>query len=135
MKKTRIVKIDTIFIIIVVFIFAAIIIKLIYVGVGNIMVGDQTITEFALARDTTKKTINAQRGTIYSSAGDVLAKDVNSYTVIAYLSPTRTKDPSKPYHVVDKEKTAELLSPLINMTKDAILKLLNSKVEVCDDDG
>jgi penicillin-binding protein 2B len=135
MKKTRIVKIDIIFLIIVVFVFLCLIIKLVYVGVGNIMVGDQTLSEFAKARDTTKKTIYAKRGSILSRSGEILAKDVNSYTVIAYLSESRTKDPSHPYHVVDKEKTAELLSPLINMKKETILKLLNSITKSCNEDG
>ena len=135
MKKTRIVKINPIFIIIVVFIFLCIIFKLVYIGTGNVKVGKSTLAEFASARDVRKKTIRAKRGTIYSRDGEVLAKDVNSYTVIAYLSDSRTKDPSKPYHVVDKELTAEKLSPLINMTKEKILDILNTTVESCDDDN
>ena len=135
MKKTRIIKIKPIFIIIVVFIFLCIIFKLVYIGTGNVKVGKSTLAEFASARDVRKKTIRAKRGTIYSRDGEVLAKDVNSYTVIAYLSDSRTKDPSKPYHVVDKELTAEKLSPLINMTKEKILDILNTTVESCDDDN
>lgn len=134
MKKTRVIKINTIFIIIVVFIFAAIIFKLLWIGLGNVKVNDKTLAEFASNRDTRKKTLTAKRGTIYSSKGEVLAKDVNSYTVIAYLDPNRTKDENRPYHVVDKEKTAELLSPLINMTKERILKILNTKIKSCNDD-
>lgn len=134
MKKTRVIKINTIFIIIVVFIFAAIILKLLWIGLGNVKVNDKTLAEFANNRDTRKRTLTAKRGTIYSSKGEVLAKDVNSYTVIAYLDPSRTKDKKRPYHVVDKEKTAELLSPLINMTKERILKLLNTKIKSCNDD-
>ena len=123
MKKTRIVKINPIFIIIVVFIFLCIIFKLVYIGTGNIKVGKSTLAEFASARDTKKKTLRAKRGTIYSRDGEVLAKDVNSYTVIAYLDSSRTKDPKRPYHVIDKELTAEKLSPLINMTKEKILDI------------
>ena len=135
MKKTRVIKINAVFIIIVVFIFAAIIFKLLWIGLGNVKVDDKPLAEFASNRDTRKKTLTAKRGTIYSAKGEVLAKDVNSYTVIAYLDPSRTKDEKRPYHVVDKEKTAELLSPLINMTKERILSLLNTKIKSCNEDN
>ena len=134
MKKTRVIKISPIFIIIVVFIFFCIIIKLTLIGLGNVKVNNQTLTAFAKSRDTRKRTLYAKRGSIYSKSGEILAKDVNSYTVIAYLEPSRTKDPNKPYHVVDKEKTAEALSPIINMTKERILSLLNTKIETCNED-
>lgn len=134
MKKTRVIKINAIFIIIVVFIFVAIILKLLWIGLGNVKVEGKPLADFAENRDTRTKTLTAKRGTIYSAKGEVLAKDVNSYTVIAYLDPSRTKDDKRPYHVVDKEKTAELLSPLINMTKERILKLLNTKIKSCNED-
>lgn len=134
MKKTRVIKINAIFIIIVVFIFVAIILKLLWIGLGNVKVDGKPLADFAENRDTRTKTLTAKRGTIYSANGEVLAKDVNSYTVIAYLDPSRTKDEKRPYHVVDKEKTAELLSPLINMTKERILKLLNTKIKSCNED-
>ena len=134
MNKTRIVRINKYFIIIVVFIFVCLICKLLFVGTHHVYVNGNKLSSFASARDTRKKTIYAKRGTIYSNDGEVLAKDVNSYTVIAYLDPSRTKDPERPYHVVDKERTAELLSPLINMTKEKILKLLNSTYESCNED-
>lgn len=133
MKKTRVIKINPIFIIIVVFIFLCIIVKLAWIGLGNVKVNGETLTDFAKSRDTRKKIITAKRGTIYSKNGEILAKDVNSYTVIAYLNPSRTKDSNRPYHVVDKEKTAEALSPLINMKKEKILSLLNTKIESCNE--
>lgn len=134
MKKTRVIKINKIFIIIVVFIFLSIIFKVTWIGLGNVKVNNDTLTAFAKTRDTRKRVITAKRGTIYSKSGEILAKDVNSYTVIAYLDPSRTKDPNKPYHVVDKERTAELLSPLINMKKASILSLLNTMIESCNAD-
>ena len=42
---------------------------------------------------------------------NVLAQDVSSYTLIAYLDSKRTTDEDNPRHVVDKEKTALILSP------------------------
>lgn len=110
--------------IVVILLFALIIGKLFYVAVSPTVDG-VNLKKFALSRTTATKTITANRGTIYDNMGEILAQDVRSYTVIAYLSSSRTTDPDKPYHVVDKEKTAELLSPLINMTKESILALLN----------
>ena len=135
MRKIKTIRINILFIIIVVFIFLCIIIKLVYIGTHHVKVQGKSLAEFAEERDTVKKTTIARRGTIYTSKGDVLAKDVNSYTVIAYLDPSRTKDPSRPYHVVDKELTAAKLSPIINMKKETIMKLLNTKIGSCDENN
>ena len=135
MKKIKTIRISKIVYFIIVFVFLCLIYKLVYVGTGHIYVKGKTLSSFAEDRDTTKKTLIARRGTIYSSGNEVLAKDVNSYTVIAYLEPSRTKDPKRPYHVVDKKMTAEKLAPLINMKKETILGLLNSNIKTCDQDG
>lgn len=135
MKKIKTIKINPIFICIVVFIFLCLIIELVYVGTGHVKVKGIALHKFAESRDIVKKEIVANRGTIYASNGEILAKDVNSYTVIAYLDSSRTKDPNRPYHVVDKEKTAQALSPLINMSPEKILDLLNTKINSCDDYG
>jgi len=81
--------------------------------------------EFVSNRNTRKKTIYAKRGTVYDSTGEILAQTVNSYTVIAYLSESRSEGFKTPQHVVDKEDTAKKLSKIINMSEEAILYLLN----------
>ena len=124
MKKTRTVRINMTFVIIVLFLFALIIFKLFYVALSPKVDGID-LTAFANNRNTRKETITASRGTIFDYKGEVLAQDVNSYTVIAYLSPSRTENMNHPYHVVDKEYTAKMLSPLINMSEERILSLLN----------
>lgn len=83
------------------------------------------MTEFAKNRNTVKTTLTASRGTIYDRDGNALALNVTTYTVIAYLSESRTTNSKYPHHVVDKETTAEKLSPILNMEKEAILELLN----------
>ena len=124
MSKARTIRINRVFLMVVVFLFAVIIAKLVYVGLSPVVDG-VNIKEFADSRNTKKETIVANRGTIYDLNGEILAQNVNSYTVIAYLSESRTTDPDNPYHVVDKEKTAKLLAPIINMTEERILELLN----------
>lgn len=83
------------------------------------------LTAFAESRNTVSEILPAKRGSIYDCNKEVLAQNVNSYTVIAYLSSSRTTSENNPQHVVDKEYTAEAISPLINMTKEQVLKLLN----------
>lgn len=135
MKRIKTIQINTTFILVAVFIFLCIIIKLVWVGTGNITVKGKELSEFASMRDTVKRTITAPRGTIYSNAGEVLAKNVNSYTVIAILSESRTKNPDNPHHVVDKQLTAQKIAPLINMTEERVLKLLNTTIKKCDSNG
>ena len=123
-KVNKNIKVNRFTLLIVVFLFAIIIAKLIYVAVSPTVDGIDLNT-FALSRTTATKTISAKRGTIYDINAEVLAQDVRSYTVIAYLAESRTTTPDKPQHVVDKEMTAEKLAPLINMTEKEILNILN----------
>ena len=88
-------------------------------------IDDVNIKQFVANRNTRKKTVYARRGTIYDSVGNTLAQTVNSYTVIAYLSESRSEGFKTPQHVVDKEYTAKALSPIIGMSEEAILYLLN----------
>ena len=83
--------------------------------------------EFASNRNLVKTTLTAHRGTIYDSTGKVLAQNVNSYTVIAYLEESRTTNPNYPLHVVDPDLTAEKLAPVLGMEKDYIKGLLTLK--------
>lgn len=124
MKKTRTIRINIFFIIGVVFLFLAIILKLLYISLSKNVDGIN-LKEFAEARDIVKEEIVAQRGTIYDKKGEVLAQNVNSYTVVAFLSESRTTDPENPHHVVDKEMTAKVLAPIINMKEERVLELLN----------
>lgn len=83
---------------------------------------------FAKMRNTENRKIYATRGTIYDKDGNTLALNVASYTVIAYLDESRTTNPKYPYHVIDKETTAELLAPILNMDASYILNLLSKKL-------
>lgn len=125
-KNSRIFSIIKISKIATIFLFVVILVKLTFVAISPKVDGIDLNT-FALSRTTATKTIEASRGTIYDINNEVLATNVRSYTVIAYLDESRTSDEANPKHVVDKETTAEKLSPLINMTPKQILKLLNTK--------
>ena len=130
MRKNNTVKINMGLIIVIILFFVAIIIKLSYVNIAKDVDGID-IEAFANNRNTTKKTLYATRGAIYDTNGDYLAQTVNSYTIIAYLSSSRTTNPDNPQHVVDKENTARKLSEILtlngktSMTYEYILSRLN----------
>ncbi len=98
--------------------------RLSYLCLVDYKVGDSTITAFINNRNTIEEVIYPTRGDILDIKGNILAQSVSSYTVIAYLSETRSEGSDKPLHVVDKKATAEALSPLINMSVEDIMKLL-----------
>ena len=124
MKKRATVKISKIIILIVAFLFIATIGKLSYIVLSSEVDGVDLQAK-AASITTTEQTLYANRGNIYDANGEVLATTVNAYTVIAYLDESRTTDADNPRHVVDKEYTAEVLAPLLNMSKERILELLN----------
>lgn len=123
-KKRSRIKVNKIFILVFFCAFIAAIIKLVYVAVSPNVDGIN-LTIFANKRNTVKKTLYASRGNIYDCNGENIAQNVNSYTLIAYLSESRTTNPDKPNHVVDKEKTAKALSEVLDMEYDYVLKRLN----------
>ena len=85
------------------------------------------LKELASRRTTRTQVLSARRGNIYSNDGEVLAQNVSAYKLIAYLDPKRTTNKKKPQHVIEKEKTAEALAPILGMEKDEILKYLNKE--------
>ena len=124
MKKRVTVKISKGIILIVALLFVCAIIKVSYVVLSKEVDGIN-LQEKAASISTVTKTLYSNRGSIFDANGDELATTVNAYTVIAYLNESRTTDPENPRHVVDKEKTAKELAPLLNMTEERILELLN----------
>lgn len=95
-----------------------------YIAVSPVVLGIN-IQEFAQTRNTYSSVLKAKRGTIYDSNNDVLALNVYSYTVIAYLSPSRTTDSKNPKHVVDPKMTAEKLSPILEMDVSTLVDLMS----------
>ncbi len=108
--------------------FFAIIAKLTMVSLKTEIDGIN-LTEFNKNKNTTKEILKAKRGTIYSSDDEILAHSVNSYTLIAYLSESRTKDPENPHHVVDREATAKALAEVLGADEKYLLDRLNYGAE------
>ena len=84
--------------------------------------------EFASNRNTVTDILTAERGTIYDIEGNVLAQNISSYTLIAYLDSSRTTSSDNPDYVVDKEYTATKLSNILGSENyEYILDRLNKK--------
>mgnify|MGYP002577895724 FL=1 len=120
MKKRVTIKISKFIILVVAFLFVAIICKLSYVVLSD-KVDGINLKDKSASISTVKKTLYADRGSIYDVNGEELASTVNSYTVIAYLNSNKT-------NVSDKEKTAKELAPILNMTEEKLIELLNKKL-------
>ena len=126
MKKENRVKISNLLLICTLFLFIVIGARLTFIGVST-KVDNINIQELASKRTTKTTILKANRGTIFDNSNNVLAQDVSSYTVIAYLDESRTKDPDKPQHVVDKEGTSLVLAKLLDMDKETVLSYLNKE--------
>ena len=126
MKKENKVKISNLLLILALFLFLVITLRVSYIALSK-EVDDINIQELASKRTTKTTILKANRGTIFDNSSNVLAQDVSSYTLIAYLDSTRTTDPDNPNHVVDKENTALVLSALLEMEYETVLSYLNKE--------
>ena len=123
-SKRNDIKINKFVILIALFLFAIMIVRTLQIALSKEV--DGTDLQALASRRTTKtEVIKANRGTIYTAEGEVLAQNVSSYKLIAYLSESRTTDPDNPQHVVDKDYTAEALAPILGISKEEILRYLN----------
>lgn len=108
------------------FLFLVLILSLGYRCLVDYKANDElTISEFIKKRNINEEIIMPERGTIYDINGNALAQDVSSYTLIAYLDESRSKDSKTLRHVKDKEETARVLSSYIDTPYERILEILN----------
>jgi len=91
-------------------------------------VNGHNVQKFAANRNTVAKTLTASRGTIYDMSGNVLAHNVTSYTIIAYLDESRSTG-SKINYVKDVDATAEALAKVLGTDADDLKNRLNKGKE------
>ena len=125
-KKKNNIRYSKIFILASLFLFCLMIFRVVQLGTSKTIDGIN-LKELASNRTTRTDIIYANRGSIFSSDGDVLAQNVASYKLIAYLDPKRTTNEKKPQHVVDKEDTANKLAPILGMEVADVLGYLNKE--------
>ena len=125
------IRINLLFIFCIVLLFALFFLKLSYVALNSEVEGTN-LAELAKNRSIATRKITAERGKIFDNSGELLAQNVNSYKLIAFLDSSRTTDERYPKHVVDKPYTAKMLAEVltknnISVTEEYILKLLNQE--------
>ena len=123
-KPRNNVKLSKLFIVGSLFLFILMISRVVFLGLSKNVDGVD-LQALASRRTTKTDTIKAKRGTISTKEGEVLAQNVSSYKLIAYLDEKRTTNKNKPQHVVDKDLTAEKLAPILGISKEEILTYLN----------
>lgn len=125
-KKRNNIRYSFIIIVVSLFSFALMILRVSQLALSKEVDGIN-LKKLASKRTTKTEVLSAKRGTIYTSDGEILAQNVSSYKLIAYLDEKRTTNKKKPEHVVDKENTAKLLAPILQMEEEEILKYLNKE--------
>ena len=128
-KKINIEKIRANYILFpcVLLLFCTFIARVFYLCTTDYNVGKETITSFIKNRNTKEEIILPKRGSILDASGNVLAEDVASYSVIAYLDKRRSENSKVPLHVVDPDATAEKLAPYINIDVKVLATLLKKE--------
>ena len=125
-KRKNNIKYSKLFILGSLLLFCLMIFRVIQLGMSDEIDGIN-LKNLASQRTTRTDVVEAKRGSIYSSNGDVLAQNVASYKLIAFLDKKRTTNKKRPQHVVNKEETAERLAPILGMEKDEVLNYLNKE--------
>lgn len=125
-KVTNNIKLNAWFILVAFLFFVAVIIRISYLSLSS-KVDGINLQEFSSKRTTRTDVLYAKRGSILDINGKVLAQNVSSYTIIAYLDSSRTTNPSRPNHVVDKETTAKKISEILSMDYNQTLGYLTKE--------
>ncbi|MFD1172016.1 penicillin-binding transpeptidase domain-containing protein [Oceanobacillus picturae] len=92
-------------------------------------INDVSLEEWAEQKRTSSYTMSAERGKIFDNNGMMLAYDRPTFRMYAILDEAYTGESEEPKHVVDPEKTAEELAPLLDVEKEELLKSLKSGIE------
>ena len=108
------------------FLFLILIGRLCYLCLVDYKVGDISIVTFIKNRNTKEEIIMPKRGTIYDVNGNILANDVSSYTLIAYLSEDRIDASGNKDYVEDIENTSNKLSEVLKVDSSSIKEILEN---------
>ncbi|HJE15075.1 MAG TPA: penicillin-binding protein, partial [Lapidilactobacillus dextrinicus] len=90
-------------------------------------VGSVDLTKKTEQKYSQNKVLLGKRGTIYDVSGNIIAEDSNVYSVYAILDKKYNDTDGKPLHVVNKKKTAKVLSKYLPLSQKKILTYLKKK--------
>lgn len=122
-------KVSKSVIIVTFFLFLVLIGRLCYLCLVDYEVGNISITAFIKNRNTKEEVIMPKRGTIYDVNGNILASDVVSYTLLAYLSDTRVDANGNKNYVEDIEDTSNKLASVLGTEASQIKEILEKGIE------
>ena len=108
------------------FLFIVLIGRLCYLCLFDYKVGDSTISAFIKNRNTEEEVIMPIRGTIFDASGEVLATEVSSYTLIAYLSDKRVDAKGNKEYVEDIDDTSNKLADVLGVDSASIKEILQN---------
>jgi len=89
-------------------------------------VNNISLEEWAEQKRTSSYSIRAERGKIYDKNGMTLAYDRPTYRVYAIIDEAYSENLEEPKHVVDPEKTAEALAPLLEVEVSSLQESLQA---------
>lgn len=92
-------------------------------------VNDVSLEEWAKEKRSSSYILDAERGTIFDNNGVTLAYDRRTYRMYAIVDETFTINSKDPKHVVDIEKTAQALAPIIEVEESYIRDRLASGID------
>lgn len=92
-------------------------------------VNNISLEEWADQKRTASYTLPAERGKILDKNGMILAYDRPTYRVFAVLDEAYSENPEKPRHVVDVDKTAEALAPILEVDASMIRDSLQAGLD------
>lgn len=89
----------------------------------------QELAAKAAAKYSQEEVLTAERGKILDRNGEVIAEDTLSYKLVAVIEESATQNPKDPNHVIDPEKTAQVLSEHLDLEEKEIMKILETGIE------
>lgn len=107
--------------------FFALFIRILFIQATGEVAGQQLEAKAAALYEK-DAVLTADRGKILDRNGGIIAEDTLSYRLIAVVDPNATTNKKEPRHVVDPEKTAEILAKYISMDESEIYKILTKKL-------
>ena len=83
------------------------------------------ITLYSSGANTIMNVKQADRGKIFDCNGNIIAQDIETYTVYAVLDSSRPNASDKPAYVQDVKYTAQVLAPILKMSEESLTTYLS----------
>lgn len=92
-------------------------------------INDVSLKEWAEKKRTSSYTLSAERGRIFDNNGMTLAYDRPTYRLYAIIDKAYSGESKEPKHVIDPQKAAEQLAPLLDLKASEISSELENGIE------